>query len=386
MYHDGTTYGGLSQIDHALQAASLARESGADEPTICAALLHDVGWKLAEATPFKADARALKKQKTTTEDGGNDTCDAFTPTKHCLAEKMGILTTCGTSVDASAEKRRAQHDVIGGTYLRMVGFIEKVPHLVEGHVLAKRYLCWKESGYYDKLSPGSKRTLVFQGGPMNAEEAEVFESGPYFELSKRMRKWDESAKVAGLKVPSWDSYKDIVLGCIVGPPRSAEETTTTCSFVRRGNRVVDVRRFDKSEDEPVQNDDEDNTKNVICADCRGASEAMSLWVAQRRASKLSHLWSITQRKGKNGHVLVLTRSFVAKNFNCALVFVNACGELAEKIGHHPDLHITSYRTVTIDVYTHKVDGLTESDFRLAQKIDCIPVVYSPAWKKRSGLS
>ena len=97
------------------------------------------------------------------------------------------------------------------------------------------------------------------------------------------------------------------------------------------------------------------------------------------------LWIIAKRPSSS-NVLMLSRTFVAKNFKCALAFVDACGELAEKVGHHPDLHITSYRTVTVDVYTHKVNGLTESDFRLAEKIDEIPVTYSPAWARRSGLA
>ena len=50
-------------------------------------------------------------------------------------------------------------------------------HLVEGHVLAKRYLCFKDPEYYSKLSPASKTTLEFQGGFMAAEEAKMFERG-----------------------------------------------------------------------------------------------------------------------------------------------------------------------------------------------------------------
>ena len=89
-----------------------------------------------------------------------------------LATKYGILNLCGNT-EADLEQQQAQHDVIGGTFLRMRGFNETVPHLVEGHVLAKRYLCWKEPDYHGKLNATSKRTLVFQGGPMNGEEAAI---------------------------------------------------------------------------------------------------------------------------------------------------------------------------------------------------------------------
>lgn len=63
----------------------------------------------------------------------------------------------------------------------------------------------------------------------------------------------------------------------------------------------------------------------------------------------------------------LRRRFRFKNFREALDFVNRVGELAEKQGHHPDVGFGwGYAEVT--VYTHKIDGLTESDFILAAKI------------------
>ena len=63
----------------------------------------------------------------------------------------------------------------------------------------------------------------------------------------------------------------------------------------------------------------------------------------------------------------LRRRFRFKNFREALGFVNRVGELAEEQGHHPDVRFGwGYAEVT--VYTHKIDGLTESDFILAAKI------------------
>ena len=63
----------------------------------------------------------------------------------------------------------------------------------------------------------------------------------------------------------------------------------------------------------------------------------------------------------------LRRHFRFKNFRQALDFVNRVGELAEEQGHHPDVGFGwGYAEVT--VYTHKIDGLTESDFILAAKI------------------
>ena len=64
----------------------------------------------------------------------------------------------------------------------------------------------------------------------------------------------------------------------------------------------------------------------------------------------------------------LSRTFRFKNFAEALAFVNRVGELAEREGHHPTIHFT-WGEATVETWTHKIDGLTESDFILAAKID-----------------
>ncbi len=64
----------------------------------------------------------------------------------------------------------------------------------------------------------------------------------------------------------------------------------------------------------------------------------------------------------------LRRAFRFKNFREALRFVDRVGELAEEQGHHPDISFGwGYAEVT--VWTHKIDGLTESDFIFAAKVD-----------------
>jgi 4a-hydroxytetrahydrobiopterin dehydratase len=67
----------------------------------------------------------------------------------------------------------------------------------------------------------------------------------------------------------------------------------------------------------------------------------------------------------------LERVFQFPDFKTALEFVNRVGELAEEQGHHPDL-LLSWGRVEVRIWTHKVDGLTESDFILAAKIDRLP--------------
>lgn len=66
----------------------------------------------------------------------------------------------------------------------------------------------------------------------------------------------------------------------------------------------------------------------------------------------------------------LSRSYRFPNFLQALTFVNKVGEVAEKEGHHPNIFFT-YGQARIDIWTHSIDGLTESDFILAAKIDQI---------------
>ena len=67
----------------------------------------------------------------------------------------------------------------------------------------------------------------------------------------------------------------------------------------------------------------------------------------------------------------LTRAYDFPDFQTALEFVNRIGAVAEKEGHHPNISFT-WGKVEVMVYTHKVDGLTESDFILAAKIEELP--------------
>jgi len=64
----------------------------------------------------------------------------------------------------------------------------------------------------------------------------------------------------------------------------------------------------------------------------------------------------------------LTKTYRFRNFAEALSFVNRVGNLAEQQGHHPDLYL-AWGKVRVEIWTHKVDGLTESDFIFAAKCD-----------------
>jgi 4a-hydroxytetrahydrobiopterin dehydratase len=69
----------------------------------------------------------------------------------------------------------------------------------------------------------------------------------------------------------------------------------------------------------------------------------------------------------------IRREWRAKDFEAALDFFNLVGRLAEEENHHPDLHLTGYRNVAIEIWTHAVGGLTENDFILAAKTDTLPI-------------
>jgi 4a-hydroxytetrahydrobiopterin dehydratase len=71
----------------------------------------------------------------------------------------------------------------------------------------------------------------------------------------------------------------------------------------------------------------------------------------------------------------LTKTFRFSDFKAALAYVDRVGAMAEQQGHHPDLHL-AWGKVTVEIWTHKINGLTESDFVFASK--CDRLAQSPA--------
>ncbi len=98
-----------------------------------------------------------------------------------------------------------------------------------------------------------------------------------------------------------------------------------------------------------------------CIPCQGGIPPLAADETQRLARQLDQRWEVIA----NHH---LTRNFDFPDFRAALNFVDQVGEIAEREGHHPDICL-SWGKVGIELWTHKVDGLTESDFILAAKID-----------------
>jgi 4a-hydroxytetrahydrobiopterin dehydratase len=98
-------------------------------------------------------------------------------------------------------------------------------------------------------------------------------------------------------------------------------------------------------------------------------------VASRLMEQLDG-WSFEQ-----GH---LAKSYSFADFAGALEFVNRIGAIAEEQSHHPDIYMT-WGKVSVEIWTHKIDGLTESDFILAAKFDEVPVPeQSHAGGRRDG--
>jgi 4a-hydroxytetrahydrobiopterin dehydratase len=100
-----------------------------------------------------------------------------------------------------------------------------------------------------------------------------------------------------------------------------------------------------------------------CVPCRGGVPALK-GDELGKLHKQIPAWEVV-----NEHHL--HRSYSFPDFRTALEFVNRVGELAEQQGHHPDIML-SWGKVEITIWTHKIDGLTESDLIMAAKIEQLP--------------
>jgi len=151
----------VSQLDHALQCATLAKKHGDDELTL-ASLLHDIGH--------------------------------IVPSDEPSMEQLGTRN----------------HEHIGSDTLLGLGFSPRVARLVAGHVDAKRYLASTRPGYLHNLSAASSRTLELQGGPMEKNERLEFENGPDHASLVQLRGFDEGAKALGARFEPLASFRPLI--------------------------------------------------------------------------------------------------------------------------------------------------------------------------------
>ena len=156
----------VSQLQHALQCAHLAECSGAPDPLVVAALLHDFGH---------------------------------------LIHKLGE--------DAARRGIDDRHEVLGRKYLAR-WFDEDVTAPIGLHVDAKRYLCATDPAYFDTLSPASVRSLELQGGPFSEAGAAAFIAQPYAQDALAVRRWDKQAKDPEAVTPGLDRYRSHIEAAI----------------------------------------------------------------------------------------------------------------------------------------------------------------------------
>jgi phosphonate degradation associated HDIG domain protein len=160
-------YGGeaVSQLQHALQCATLAEAAGETDALVVAALLHDIGHLVHDL---------------------GDSC-------------------ASDGVDDAHERR--------GERLLAAVFPPEVVAPIRLHVAAKRYLCRIDPVYLASLSPASKLSLELQGGAFDALEAEAFAAGPHAVAAIMLRRWDDLAKDPSRSTPGLEHFRPRVEGC-----------------------------------------------------------------------------------------------------------------------------------------------------------------------------
>ncbi|MDP2292120.1 MAG: HD domain-containing protein [Actinomycetota bacterium] len=156
----------VSMLEHMLQAAHTAQQEGAPDALVVAALVHDIGHLVHDAS------------------AGSDMVQL-------------------ESVDRV-------HEEVGAAWLAR-GFGPEVTEPVRLHVAAKRYLCATERDYFAALSPASVHTLSLQGGPMSPAEAADFIALPHADAAVALRRFDDAGKRLAGGTPSLEHFLPLLL-------------------------------------------------------------------------------------------------------------------------------------------------------------------------------
>ena len=109
-------------------------------------------------------------------------------------------------------------------------------------------------------------------------------------------------------------------------------------------------------------------KELIARKCQPCGKGVSPLSFEESKAYLAQVpsWSLSG-DGKS-----IWRELAMKDFSAALRLMNQIGDVAEREDHHPDLHLTGYRKLRIELATHSIGGLSENDFILAAKIEELP--------------
>jgi len=159
----------VTQLEHALQSAHLAEQSGASDTLVTACLLHDLG--------------------------------------HLLNDQGETPTLRGVD---------DVHQYFALPFLRGL-FPDAVLDAIRLHVDAKRYLCQARPEYHARLSDDSKRSLALQGGVFDAAQAAAFIAQPAAKDAVMLRQWDDLAKQADWRTPTLAHFLAIAGRCALPP-------------------------------------------------------------------------------------------------------------------------------------------------------------------------
>lgn len=102
-----------------------------------------------------------------------------------------------------------------------------------------------------------------------------------------------------------------------------------------------------------------------CKPCEGGVNPLSRGDALNYLKELSN-WQLSSDAKS------ITREYLMKNFVAAAELIQAISVVAELENHHPDLHLTGYRKLKVELSTHAIGGLSENDFIVAAKIEKLP--------------
>jgi len=156
----------VTQLEHAIQAACLAKESDANHTLVAAALLHDIG--------------------------------------HIIFDQ--------DLPESNDEDLNDFHEERAYQWL-LSNFGRAVADPVRLHVLAKRYLCTVEPEYASSLSPTSLKSFHDQGGLMTNEELQSFRDEPFYQEALTLRRWDDLAKQENKVIPDIEHFAPLLSIC-----------------------------------------------------------------------------------------------------------------------------------------------------------------------------